>query len=380
MENTFFAFIDESGGHGFDFTSSGTSTHFVATAILVNQERLSDVESQFSIIKSKYFPQSEIKSSKIGSRDHIRQKLLEEMKDVDFNFFSVVVDKRKIHTNTGLRYKESFYKFLYGLLYNNIYRTFKNIEIVADELISNDFVASFEKYIKDNHQFDLFHQNKISFHNSRNTILLQLADLIGGSLNRNISKKSGLSVLDIIANKCTAIVYWPENYNAFTVDENEIEDEFREVISELALLRIDSYLNKNIDSRDNIIRLRVMFLSYLKSIFLYNSKTRSIYTTEVVQHLKNNLPEEDIDEQFIRRQIVGPLRSDGILIVSNPNGYKIPSSKKDVITFFNLFSRTISPMIGRLKKTHEALYQGTNGKINMLEYPEFEYLKKVFTS
>jgi hypothetical protein len=84
---------------------------------------------------------------------------------------------------------------------------------------------------------------------------------------------------------------------------------------------------------------------------------------------------EEINEQYIRRQIVGPLRSEGILIVSNVNGYKIPSSKNDVITFFNLFSRTINPMLQRLKKSHEALYQATNGKLDMLAYEEFNTLK-----
>jgi hypothetical protein len=60
------------------------------------------------------------------------------------------------------------------------------------------------------------------------------------------------------------------------------------------------------------IRLRVMFLSYLRSVFLYNSKTRSIYTIEIINHLKANLAAEEINEQYIRRQIVGPLRSDGV--------------------------------------------------------------------
>ncbi|MGN6402330.1 MAG: DUF3800 domain-containing protein [Flavisolibacter sp.] len=377
MTDSFIAFIDESGGHGFDFKKEGTSTHFVITAILVEDGNFKKLEEEFLNIKLKFFPASELKSSRIGNKDNVRNKILDEITALDFKYFLLVVDKRKIHVNTGLQYKESFYKFLYGLLYNNIYRTFKNIEIIADEIISNDFVSSFEKYIKDNHQVDLFHQSKIEFKKSHNTILLQLADFIGGTCNRHFSGKSSVNPLEDLGDKCTAVIIWPEKYHSFTVDEEDELDEFQETISNLALLRIDDYINKNITSRDNIIRLRVMFLSYLKSIFLYNSKTRSIYTLEVLNHLRNNTTEE-VDEQFVRRQIVGPLRSEGVLIVSNTTGYKIPSSKKDVIIFFNLFSRTISPMLTRLKKSHEALYQATNGKLNMLDYAEFNYLKKLF--
>jgi hypothetical protein len=378
MESTYIAFIDESGGHGFDFTQVGTPTHFVITAILVEPTSLQTLEQQFDAIKQQHFPQSELKSSRIGGKDHIRERLLQAVRQLDFTFFCLIVDKRKIHINTGLQYKESFYKFLYGILYNNIYRTFKNIEVVADELISNEFLARFERYIKENHQVDLFHQNKIEFRKSSSTLLLQLADLVGGSINRYESKKSLLNPFEILQGKCTARISWPEAYQHFTVDETEEPDEFQDIISELALLRINGYIDKNVGDRDTSIRLRVMFLSYLRSVFLYNSKTRSIYTIEIINHLKANATAEEINEQYIRRQIVGPLRSEGILIVSNANGYKIPSSKNDVITFFNLFSRTINPMLQRLKKSHEALYQATNGKLDMLAYEEFKYLKKLF--
>jgi hypothetical protein len=116
-------------------------------------------------------------------------------------------------------------------------------------LISNEFLASFERYIKENHQVDLFHQNKIEFRKSSSTLLLQLADLIGGSINRYEARKSLLNPFDILQGKCTARISWPEAYQHFTVDEAEEPDEFRDVISELALLRINGYIDKNMGDR-----------------------------------------------------------------------------------------------------------------------------------
>ena len=124
-----------------------------------------------------------------------------------------------------------------------------------------------------------------------------------------------------------------------------------------------------------IIKKRVYFLNYLKSIFLYNNKTRFIYTDEIISHIEN-LTNEKIKEQYFRQQIVGPLRTEGLLISSNINGYKIPCSISDIHSFFNLSSRIIFPMLSRLKMTHEALLQATNKKLDILSNPEFEYLKK----
>lgn len=372
------AYLDESGSHGFNFQYEGTSSHFVVNSIFVDNSKHQEILEKFSILKNKYFPQSELKSSKIGNKDNIRQAILDELKNFDFKIFCLIVDKRKIHINSGLKYKESFYKFLYGVLYNRIYRTFSEVTVVADEMISEDFVTSFEKYIKNTHVVDLFQQGSITFSKSNGAILLQLADIIGGSINRFYAAKSSINPLEILREKVLGLYHWPEERVSYTAPI-ESGNEFEEEISKLALLRVNGYLDKNINGQDKLVRLRVMFLYYLRSVFLYDSRSRFIHTRELMNHIQHNTVEE-IKEQFLRQQIVGPLRSEGVLIVSNSNGYKIPSSKNDVIEFFNLFSRIISPMIKRLQKSHEALIQATAGKLDILAYPEFQHLKKLVES
>lgn len=373
--DSYLAYIDESGGHGFDFSNEGTSTHFVICAILMDVRDEGLLNHQFEQIKSKYFPISELKSSKIGKRDNIRSDILLDLVSLEFKYYYLVIDKQKIHQNTGLQYKEVFYKFLYGILYNQLYTTFRHLSIVADEMISSDFLIGFKRYIQENHTVDLFHQSKFDFKNGKTTALLQLADLIGGTINRHYSGKSTLNVKSILPNKFLGEVIWPQKFKPFTVDENEIIDEFKDIIADLAMLRIDGYLNRNNQATDPIIRKRIYFLNYLKSIFLYNSKTRFVDTGEITKHIEN-LTGGTIKEQYFRQQIVGPLRTSGLLISSNSNGYKIPCSTSDILSFFNLSSRIINPMLSRLKKTHDALIQATNGKLNVLDNPEYEYLRK----
>ena len=54
MKN-YIAFLDESGGHGFDFSKQGTSTHFVVCAIIIDKVTESDFSAKFLQIKSHIF-------------------------------------------------------------------------------------------------------------------------------------------------------------------------------------------------------------------------------------------------------------------------------------------------------------------------------------
>jgi hypothetical protein len=107
MQSTYTAFIDESGGHGFDFSQVGTPTHFVITAILVEPTSLQTLEQQFDAIKQQYYPQSELKSSKIGGKDHIRERLLQSVRQLDFTFSASLLISANTHQHR-LQYKESF--------------------------------------------------------------------------------------------------------------------------------------------------------------------------------------------------------------------------------------------------------------------------------
>jgi hypothetical protein len=374
MEN-YIAFLDESGAHGFDFSKAGTSTHFVVCAVLTEAVNKTDLEAGFIDIKSKYYPDSELKSSKVGNDEEKRLRILNDLMGLDFKYYCLVVDKRAIYPESGLQYKEVFYKFLYGLLYNNLYRTIRSLSVIADQLISNEFLIGFKRYVEQYHQADLFHQS-LSFDTSQASVLIQLADFIGGTVNRYYSGKSSIDASAVLGAKRLGETIFPHNYKPYTVDESDIVDDFKEVISELALLRIKSYLLRHAGSSDPVIAKRILFLNYIQSIFLYNSKTRFIYTDELIKHLEEATG-DTVKEQYFRQQIVAPLRTEGILIASNSNGYKVPSSTSDIYAFFNLFSKVIHPMINRLKISYESLYLASNGKLDILSHPEFEYLKKL---
>jgi hypothetical protein len=84
-------------------------------------------------------------------------------------------------------------------------------------MISDEFLKGFKKYVQQNHTVDLFHQNRFDFKDGKTTVLLQLADLIGGTMYRFISGKSGINIKDYLPNKFLGEIIWPQNYIPFTV-------------------------------------------------------------------------------------------------------------------------------------------------------------------
>ena len=60
------AFIDEFGDSGLDFDKSGTSRYFIVSAIIIEENKLEDIEIEVEKIRSKYFQTGEIKSKNLG--------------------------------------------------------------------------------------------------------------------------------------------------------------------------------------------------------------------------------------------------------------------------------------------------------------------------
>ena len=128
MASTKYAFIDEFGAFGFDFSNPGCSSHFIITAIVVNEDDLPIVADGIESVRKKYFQTGEIKSSKIGKNHNRRIAILNEIKQLPFHIFSFVCDKQKIYENSGLaRYKASFYKFLNNFVYQELRITYSNL-------------------------------------------------------------------------------------------------------------------------------------------------------------------------------------------------------------------------------------------------------------
>ncbi|WP_162056524.1 hypothetical protein [Pontibacter pamirensis] len=77
---------------------------------------------------------------------------------------------------------------------------------------------------------------------------------------------------------------------------------------------------------------RMVFVEYPLLVFTYNYKTRFIHTYELLQHLNSHKYENYTEHRF-RSLVVGPVRDEGVLIVSSSAGYKLPCSTRGIYNF-----------------------------------------------
>ena len=135
-----YAFCDEFGAFGFTFEKPNVSTHFIITAIIVNDSDMSALRDSVEAVRKKHFQTGEMKSSHLKNNHTRIRKLLDDLMPLPFNIYYLVVDKRKIYEQSGLRIKTSFYKFLNQMAYNALQKSFQKLTIVADETGSNEFM------------------------------------------------------------------------------------------------------------------------------------------------------------------------------------------------------------------------------------------------
>lgn len=383
MNNLKYAFIDEFGAFGYDFSNPGCSTHFIITAIIVDDDKLSIVANGVESIRKKFFQQGEIKSSKIGKNHNRRVSILNELKQLPFHIFSFICNKQKIYENSGLRYKHSFYKFLNNLVYQELRSYYSNLIITADEVGGNDYLQSFANYVRSKEEpLSLFDYSLFRFENSKHSVIIQLADIVSGSLAYNFdetkkSESNGYNYLSILSDKTFRIKEYPKTFETFNIPQNDLNPEYDPEIAKICYRKAIQFIKNNKETNDIEIKQQIVILDYLLFRFMNKSPRKYIPTKELINQLVY-LGYEKMSLQTFRNKIIAKLRDKEVIISSSPGGYKIPSTEKELYDFVNHGKSIIMPMLSRLKTCNDIIKMGTNGKVNLFEKTEYHSLSKMF--
>lgn len=380
MEKGILAFADEYGNNSFDFTKQGT--HFIVASIIIKEEHKLEIEESLEAIRKKYFQTGEIKSKKIADNHHRRLKILSEISKLNFNIYALVTDKQKLY-GEGFKYKESFYKYLNSLLYKELFKAYPKLQLNVDEHGGNDFMRSFKKYVEKNHIRDLFSGSDFEMGNSKNSIIIQLADLIAGTLGRCYDLNKNLTYADkfirILEPRLSSINHFPKDYKTIKQEIEFGEDVFDSQIAQYGkTLAVDFIETKKVKSQDDRDQLNCVKLLLLHHDAFGSKKYLS--AKELMSHLEIGRDKPLQDQQF-RSKVIGKLRDQGILIASSSKGdkkgYRLPTSTYDLIKFLEHGNSLILPILNRIKTCRERVKLGTNNELDILKNEEFDSLRKI---
>jgi len=369
------AFADEFGNNSFKFSTE--SSHFIIASVIVNYEDLEEFYIEVERIRLKYFQTGEIKSSKVKDNHKRRLLILNELSKLKFNIYSVVVDKTKLY-GEGFKYKKSFYKYLNGILYKELYKTFPKLELKVDEHGGNEFMLEFKEYVRQNHIRTLFEGSDFFVNKSDKELGVQVADFVAGTLGYIFDehKKSDYSqqFLDILSGKIISINHFPKLYRTNEYNESKADEFYSQVITDLSLRSIFDYL----DTASPETQQMQDAINFLKVLVRYHEANHyKNYTTaqEFIEHLNVNRESKLSKEQFVN--MVGSLRDKGILIGSSREGYKIPVNHNEIKKYVQHGNSIVLPLLRRINLCRESILLATNNSLDILDNPEFEILKDI---
>ena len=379
-----YAFTDESGAFGWNLDNPNVSTHFVISAIIVKESDLQNLRGNVENIRRKYFQTGEMKSSKIGKNHERRRRILAELIKLPFSIFAVVIDKRMLVDSKGLRFKTSFYKFMNNIVHKELSRAFPILTIVADEIGGSDYMQSFSRYVYDRQDIpNLFGELKFSFKASDKEILIQLADLISGTLayEYDVHKKT----VDVpqyhrmLDSKIIRVELYPKSYKTYILENSALAEDYDKEVANLCLKQAVDFIKKHDDIDDEEIQAQIIILKYLLFRFMNNDLRAYISTKKIKKQLENT-GLADISTQTFRTRIIGKLRDNGVIISgsSAKKGYKIPAKESELFDFINHGTMIIMPMLERLKKCRDLVKLGTANKLDLFDKTEYSSLKKYF--
>ena len=141
-------YLDEFGNSNLDVSKQGASSHFIIAAILVPESKVKALESGVEIIRKQEFQSGEMKSSSVGKNHTRRARILQKLAKLDFNILLLVIDKHKLSSQSGLKYKTSFYKFLYQRIYEHLRSNISRLRLHNDGMGSREFLNGFVEYAK----------------------------------------------------------------------------------------------------------------------------------------------------------------------------------------------------------------------------------------
>lgn len=379
------AYIDEYGAFGFQFDKPNCSSHFIICAIIMEENEIPVTEEGLERIRKKYFQTGEIKSSKVKGNHRRRKIILDEIMKLPFHIYLYVVDKRKIYENSGLRYKQSFYKYLTNQVYEELRVNFRELNIVADEIGTNEFKQSFYDYTKSKQKVtrslfgEEYGESDINLVNSKSSLINQLADFIAGSFaycydEQKIPSSKGYHYNRILQSKVNRIKLFPETIETFQISSSAAATNYDANIAETCFRKAKAYVERNKSSDEPEIKQRVIILEYLLFRFMNNSSRKFIPTQELINQLEYaGYPKCSI--LTFRNKIIAPLRDAEVVISSSKNGYKIPSTEEELCAFVNHGKTIILPMLSRLKKCNDVIATGTNGRIKLFDKAEYSELR-----
>lgn len=182
-------FIDDSGDAGFKL-GKGSSKFFIICAVIFD-DNLEAEKTALAIkeLRRELFKRDDVEFKFHKSNRKTRKLFLERMAKFKFRVRCLVVDKSLLYSPKLRGNKDSFYSYIIKtmLKYSNgtIFDAKIRIDGSGDRVFRRSFVAYLRRELNGNERKILLNCKMID---SKNDVLIQMADMIAGTMHRSHQK------------------------------------------------------------------------------------------------------------------------------------------------------------------------------------------------
>lgn len=202
-------FVDESGDAGMKL-DKGSSEFFVVTAVLFEDVAVAQrCDDSFAELRCKigFHDRKEFRFH--DERELTRMAFLSHVKQFEFQFLSVVLNKRKL-SGKGFQFKESVIKETTRLVFESLKPNLRNATVIVDGSGNKAFRQSFANDLKrEVNTSEQRHVQKVKLVDSETNNLVQLADMVCGAVWHSV-KHGDNSYRQLIAARELSVEVWPQ--------------------------------------------------------------------------------------------------------------------------------------------------------------------------
>nr|MDD5837265.1 DUF3800 domain-containing protein [Eubacteriales bacterium] len=239
-------------------------------------------------------------------------------------------------------------------------------------------IDTFKKYVESRRpQDNIFDDYDFEYVDSKDEMLVQLADFVAGSINKGLTDSAEPNYKEMLKAKIMDVIEYPRPRSPYWGKASKEVYEYNDKIYNLAVKCAEDYISQHKSDDELEEKAKIILLKHLLFEVNYVNASHFISSNTLMSTIQQDT-QQRISKNFLYRRVIAPLRDNGVIISSSKHGYKIPVSVDDVIQYVNQTHTVVSPMLHRIDVCRRLINTETNNDLDILSDPAYVRLKKYF--
>ena len=202
-------FIDEAWDPWFKLDNHSSRFFTIWMVIFNDNEEAEACDTRIQLLKKELWLKDDYEFHYKKDSDRIKEYFINEVAPYNFFYYWIIINKELL-TSENFHIKESFYKYVCYLVFENAKEKINNATVIIDWTWSKEFQQSFQRYLKNKFNKNLDYKiKKVKMQDSKKNNLLQLADYVASWLHREHWWKRN-SYLKAIKHREMYVQIWPK--------------------------------------------------------------------------------------------------------------------------------------------------------------------------